>query len=62
MKQGRQTGRDQGVLTPGILEGGLNACRPPLILRRLFLIAHICYYVQVISIWEGGRLAPYKLI
>ena len=33
---------------------------PPLIVRGFFLIAHICYYVQVIFI--RGRLAALKLI
>ena len=34
-----------------------------LILRGFFLIAHICYYVQVISIWGGGGgFAPIKLV
>ena len=57
--QGRQTGGGEGL---GKI--GLNACQPTLILRGFFLIAlfaHICYDVQVISIWGGG-LAPIKLI
>ena len=40
--QGRQTG------------GGGVGIQPHMILRRFFLIAHICYYVQVYFYMGGG--------
>ena len=56
--QGRQTG-GWGRNPPRIFKGGGVECLSnPLILRGFFLIAHICYYVQVISIWGGGVDSP----
>ena len=52
--------RGWGVAThPEFWKEGFNACQPPMILRRFFLIVHICYHVQVIFI---GAVGSFKLI
>ena len=61
--QGRQTGGGGSQPPLNFGRGGVECLSTPLILRGFFLIAHICYYVQVISIGGGGGgLAPLKLI
>ena len=50
-------GRGRGVATIPLEFGGggvLGGVELPLILRDFFLIDHICYYVQVISIAIHG--------
>ena len=55
--QGRQTGGGGvGEVAPpqNFRRGGSMRVNPPDFERIFFLIAHICYYVQVISIFGGG--------
>ena len=59
-RQGRQSGR-VGFATPPpppplIFERGLNS---PAFERIIFLLDHICYYVQVISIGGGGGVVGF---
>ena len=58
-------GRGGSQPSPQNLEGGSRGVELPLILRDCFLIDHIYYYVQFISIaihGGGGGVAPLKLI
>ena len=52
-KQGRETGgRGWGVAIHLNFGRGVECLSTPPDFEKIFLTAHICYYVQVISIWE----------
>ena len=56
--RGRQSEGSRGSQPPLNSEEGVE----PSLIWRFFLIDHICYYVQVISVEGGGGLVPLKLI